>query len=81
MQWWGEELEPGADQPLWGSSGMKKHIHTSTVHVSRTTTNLGVVRGLADVVADGELEGLVLVLLTGGNDPRRVEELQVLLRL
>lgn len=44
-------------------------------------THLCVVRSLPDVVADGELEGLVLVLLAGRDDARRVEQLQVLLRL
>lgn len=42
---------------------------------------LSVVRSLADVVADGELESLVLVLLPSGDDPWRVQELQLLLRL
>lgn len=42
---------------------------------------LSVVRRLADVIADGKLEGLVLVLLSGGDDARRVQEFQFLLRL
>lgn len=57
------------------------HIRSTAHYPNGFWPHLSVVRGLSNVVADGELEGLVLVFLPRGNDSGRVQELQVLFRL